>query len=144
MSILTPSEQSAAESANEAGILPEADYACRIVGVEKWKSGSSLVWKFRLDKGQPGEGREIYDWTGLSERGIWRTKERFLILGVDLDAGEEAFMGMPVMIHVEVGTNEQSGEPKNKVTAVTRVAGGLVEEAVEKLDATADDKDIPF
>lgn len=144
MGLLNDSEQAAAAAASENGLLPEGSYKCRIVGVEKWKSGTSLVWKLRVDKDEPGAGHEFYDWTGLTERGIWKTKERYAALSVPLDAAEEAFLGMPVRVTVELGTNDQTGEPKNKVTAVVRIEGDLVADAIEKLDAVAEDSDIPF
>lgn len=144
MGILTDNEQAAAAAASENGLLPDGVYKCRIVGVEKWKSGTSLVWKLRVEKDEEGAGHEFYDWTGLSERGIWKTKERYAVLGVPLDAGEEAFLGMPVRVTVELGTNDQTGEPKNKVISVERIAGELVSDAKEKLEAVAEDSDIPF
>jgi len=144
MSILDPTEQAAAEAATENGLMPAGVYKCRIVGVEKWKTGSSLVWKLRVDKDEEGAGREFYDWTGLSERGVWKTKERFAALGVPLDGDETAFLGMPVSVTVEVGLNDQTGEPKNKVTGVARIEGDIVAEAKEKLDAVEIDSDIPF
>lgn len=126
MSILDPSEQKAAEAATEAGILPAAQYKCRIVGVERWKSGTSLVWKFRIEKDQPGAGREVWDWTGLTERGVFKTKERFDALGVALDAEEKELLGVPVTVAVEPGINDATGEPKNKIVSVARGEGEAV------------------
>jgi hypothetical protein len=141
MAILSQQEQAAAANATESGLVPAGLYRCRIVGVEKWKSGTSLVWKFRVEKDQDGAGHEIFDWTGLSERGVWKTKERFAALGVELSADETAFLGMPVQILVEVGLNDQTGEPKNKVVSVVRLPGD-VSEAAPTL--TTDDETIPF
>jgi hypothetical protein len=143
MSILNDNEQAQAAAAVEGGLVAEGVYACRITGVEKWKTGTSLLWKLRIEPGQEGAGRELYDWTGLTERGIWKTKERFEALGVELSAGEESFLGMPVAVTVEIGTNDQTGAAKNTVVSVVRGEGGLVAEAVEKLDAV-EDSDIPF
>ncbi len=144
--ILNDNEQAAAAAATENGLQPAGTYKCRIVGVEKWKSGSSLVWKLRVEKDEDGAGHEFYDWTGLSGRGIWKTKERFAALAVPLDAGEEAFLGMPVDVTVEVGLNDQTGEPKNKVVGVVRGERDVVAEAKEKLGAVDEDgdSDIPF
>ena len=139
MSILNDNEQAAAAAASENGVLPAGEYTGTINAVEKWTSGTSLVWKIAID------GREVWDFTGLTGKGIWRTKARFADLGVGLDAGEEAFIGMPVKVSLEVGVNTQSGKDKNTVTAIERVRGDFFAEAKEKLEAVEDtDSDIPF
>lgn len=142
MGILSDIEQAQAAAAVEGGLVAEGIYACRITGVERWTSGTSLVWKLRIEQGQDGAGRELYDWTGLSERGIWKTKERYEALGVPLDAGEEEFLGMVVKVSVEVGINDQTGAPKNKVVSVTR-GEGEAKPVAEPVTAE-DDSDIPF
>jgi len=139
MSILDPNEQESAEKATEKGLLPEGEYTARIYAVEKWKAGNSLVWKFRVTPGQSGAGEEIWDWTGLTVKGMWRTKQRYSALGLSLDATEEQACAVPVTITVEIGTNEQTGEPKNKVTALAPYKGDLAPEPEKKTDS-----DIPF
>jgi hypothetical protein len=139
MSLLNDEQRKAAEAAVEGGLLPEGEYAGHITEVASWKEGASLVWKFDV------EGQSLWDWTPLGTAGIWRTKERFAALGVPLDADGSAFEGMPVKLSVELGTNTQSGEPKNKVTAVERGVGDFVSEAKAVLGATdEDDSSIPF
>jgi hypothetical protein len=134
MAILSDAEQTAVAEATEGGLVEAGTYICRIVGVEKWKTGTSLVWKFRIAPDQPGQGREIYDWTGLTDKGVWKTKERFELLGVAFDADETAFLGMPCQITVEVGTNEQTGTAKNKVTSVEKYAGAIAAEEPQPSD----------
>lgn len=140
MSILDPTEQETAEQATENGLLPEGEYQARIYAVEKWKSGTSLVWKFRVAPGQPGAGEEVWDWTGLTAKGIWKTKQRFSILGLPLDADEEQACGLAVTLVVEIG--DFQGEPKNRVTSLTRYEGEIAPEPVVA-QKPADD-DIPF
>lgn len=139
MGLLNDNEQQLAATASENGVLPAGEYTGTIAGVEKWSTGTSLVWKFAI------EGREVWDFTGLTEKGIWRTKSRFSDLGVPLNAGEEAFVGMPVKVTLEVGVNSTNGRDKNTVEAIERLPGDFVAEAKEKLGAVDDaDSDIPF
>ena len=56
-----------------------------------------------------------------------------LDLGVGLDAGQEAFIGMPVKVQLEVGVNTSSGKDKNTVTAIERVPGDFVAEVAIRL-----------
>ena len=128
MSLLDLQQQEQAANAVEGGLLEEGVYKCRIVGVEEWK-GTSLVWKYRVEPGQDGAGRELWAWTPLTEKGIWRTKELFAALGKELDADETAFLGMPVVVTVELGTNSQTGAAKNEVVDVVRGEGEAVAEA---------------
>lgn len=137
MSLLDDEQQKQAAAAVEGGLLAEGAHLCHITEVTPWKQGDSLLWKFAPDSGE----REVWNWTPLKAAGIWRTKERFAALSVALDAGEEAFVGMPVRITVEHG--EYNGEPKVVVTEVERVAGDFVSEAKAALGAT-EDTDIPF
>jgi hypothetical protein len=136
MSLLNDEQRKAAEEAVEGGLLAEGEYNGTITEVEPWKEGNSLCWKFDLD------GHSLWDWTPLTAAGIWRTKERFAALEVDLAADGSAFVGMPVKVSVELGTNTQSGEPKNTVTGVVRLAGELAK--AEAPAAKKEDDDIPF
>jgi len=137
MSILDPNEQQTAENTTENGLLPEGDYIARICAVEKWKSGTSLVWKFELVAGQDGAGEDIWDWTAITKKGMFRTKQRYAALGLTLDATEEQACAVPVVLTLEIG--EYNGEPKNKVAGLVRYEGELAPEP-----ESAGDDDIPF
>lgn len=128
MSLLSPEEQQTAAEAAEGGIAPAGVYICRVSVVEKWSSGTSLVWKFKVAKGQPLAGHEFWDFTGLSEKGIWKTKAHLTSLGFPLDASEDDIIGTPCQVFVEVGTRTDTGEPKNKVVKVVRYEGPVEEE----------------
>jgi hypothetical protein len=145
MSLLDPKEQAKAEASSDSLILPEGVYVCRLSSVEKWKEGTSLLWKYRVAVG-PHAGHEFWDWTGLGEKAIWRTKTRFADLGFALDASEEKMLGTAVAIDVSIGVNNKSGDPKNVVDAVALYAGTLEEEpAVSVADEEKlVDTDVPF
>jgi hypothetical protein len=140
MSILDPNEQQTAEQATENGLLPEGEYTAHITAVEKWKSGTSLVWKFVVAPGQPGAGEDVWDWTAITPKGIWRTKARYAALGLTLDATEEQACAVPVTLTVEIG--DYNGEPKNKVVGLVRYEGELAAAPVAAVKP--DDSDIPF
>ncbi len=142
MSILDPNEQQTAEQSTENGVLPEGEYTARIFAVEKWKSGNSLVWKFRVAAGQLGSGEEIWDFTGLTAKSMYRTKQRYAALGLSLDASEEQACAVPVTLTLEIGENENTGEPKNKVVSLVRYEGELAPEPASA-EAKAE-SDIPF
>jgi len=138
MSILNDNEQALAASASENNVLPAGEYTGSVVAVEKWNTGTALVWKFSI------EGQEVWDFTGITEKSIGRTKARYAALDVPLNASEDAFIGMPVRVTLEVGTNTTNGKEKNTVTAIERLPGEFVAEAKDKLGAVAEDSDIPF
>lgn len=128
MSLLNPAEQKAAEEAQSSQVVPAGIYTCRVFGVERWSNGTSLVWKFKVAKGQPLAGKEFWDWTGLGDKGIWKTKAHIMNLGFPLTAGEDEMVGTPCKVFVEVGTNKDTGDPKNVVKKVIRFDGELPDE----------------
>lgn len=123
MSILDDKEQAAAESATGNEPAPKGEYLCTLTGVSRWKSGTSLVWKFMVGTGQPFAGKEFWGWSPLTDRGIHRTKARYADLGFPLSASEEDMVGTPCKVSVDIGTNPNNGEPNNPITDVQRYDG---------------------
>jgi len=116
--LLTSEEQKAAESAAESGLFPDGIYTCRVSDVERWSTGTSLCWKFRIAKGQKGAGHEFWTWTGLKESGIWKTKEILTALGFSLDADPDDIVGTPCKVMIVTEARTDTGEPSNKVKKV--------------------------
>ena len=123
MSILEPSEQEAAEKSTGTEPAPKGDYICTLIGVSRWKNGTSLVWKFLVGADQPFAGKEFWGWTPLTDRGIHRTKARYADLGFPLSASEEDMVGTPCTVSVDIGTNPNNGEPNNPIVDVQRYDG---------------------
>ncbi len=139
MGLLNDNEQAAAAAATKGTVLPAGSYLGHITGVEKWKNGTSLLWKFKVAQGQDMAGREVWSWTPLSEKGIFRTKERFAQLGIPLDADEDQIEGLPVQVTVAVEINPANNEPRNQVTAMAPYTGDdLPPDPVANPDADID------
>jgi len=140
LSLLNPNEQQAAEKAESSSLLPPGIYTCRVKEVSRWRTGTSLVWKFRVAKGQPLAGREVWSWTGLNDDSIFRTKEYLAALGFDLTASEDEIEGTPCKVNVQIEARTDTGEPANKVKKVFAYSGPELPEE----DAEFTDDDIPF
>lgn len=138
MSLLDPTEQNAAENAVEGGVAPAGVYLCRVHAVEKWKTGSSLRWIYKVVPEQLFAGKEFWEFTGLKDASIWRTKARMASLGQKIDATEDQIIGIPVAVTVEVGVRQDNGEPRNNVTNVTLYEGELPAEPDSNPDSDLD------
>ena len=139
--ILDQDEQTAAENAVDTrAVAPAGNYLCRITEVSKWTTGKSLVWKYRVGEGD-WTGKEFWEFTGLEEAGIWKTKERYASLNFPLSAEEAEMVDTIVRVTVEVGFNQRNGKETNPVTDVVRVMADLPAEApsTAKIDADIDD-----
>jgi hypothetical protein len=122
--ILDPNEQEAvATSKNIRDVAPEGNYLCRISEVSKYTTGKSLVWKYKVGEGE-WTGKEFWEFTGLGDDGMWRTKARFASIDKPLSADASEIEGMVVRVSVEIGAN-QRGEPKNNVVGVVPVLADL-------------------
>lgn len=118
MSLLNPNEQREAAQAPDAALVPNGIYVCRVSEVDRWSTGSSLVWKFRIQPGQECAGREVWSWTGLAAGSIFKTKEYMAALGFDLDAERAQIIGTPCKIAVAIEARSDTGEPSSKVKKV--------------------------
>jgi hypothetical protein len=117
-SLLNPNEQKAAENVESNALVPNGIYSCRVSAVERWSTGTSLVWKFKIAQGQAHAGREMWTWTGLKDNGIFKTKEYLAALGFGLDAPAAQIIGTPCKIAVAIEARSDNGEPANKVKRV--------------------------
>jgi len=141
--ILDSGEQEAVANAKDTrAVAPAGFYLCHVTGVERWTTGKSLVWKYKVGEGD-WVGKEFWEFTGLEEASIWKTKERFESLGFPLSAEEREIVDTVVRVTVEEGINQKTGKPTNPVTAVVRVLVDLPEEA-PAADPEEADSDIPF
>ncbi len=123
--LLSIEEQRAAESAPTFSLIPEGIYICRVAGVDRWSAGigedpqgKSLRWIFRIVKGQPYEGRDLWTWTSLKAESIGRTKQYLAALGFGLDASSDEILTTPCKVAVTVETRTGTGEPSNKVKRI--------------------------
>ena len=116
-SLLTAEEQQVAQEAPEFALAPEGIYICRVFEVDRWVTGS-LVWKFRVAKGQKYAGKQFWTWTGLKAEGIGRTKAYLTALGFGLNAEPDDIVGTPCKIQVAIEARSDTGEPANKVKRV--------------------------
>lgn len=116
--LLTAQEQKSAAEASSSGTYPEGIYVCRVLEPERWTTGKSLVWKFRVAKGEKYAGKEFWTWSGLEPESIWKTKEILTALGFDLSAEPREIAGTPCKVHVTVETRKDTGEPTNRVKKV--------------------------
>jgi hypothetical protein len=140
-SLLNPNEQKAAAEAPSSSLVPQGIYACRVSAVERWTTGTSLVWKFKIAQGQPHAGRELWTWTGLKDNGIFKTKEYLAALGFDLAAPAVKIIGTPCKIAVAIEARSDTGEPANKVKRVFAYDGP---ELPADPEPVVNDDDIPF
>jgi hypothetical protein len=139
MSLLTPEEQKAAEVAPEYAVAPEGIYICRVGEVARWKTGETLVWKFKVAKGQPLAGKEFWTWTGLKPDTIGFTKTYLTALGFGLDADPRDIKGTPCKVQIAIEFDrrpDHAGEKQNRVKKVFAYDGPA-------LPGEYDDSDIP-
>lgn len=145
MSLLSAEEQKAAAEAR-GPLVPAGRYICRVKEIEKWTTGTSLCWKFRVAKGQPAyAGKEFWDWTGLADDAIWKTKAHLTALGFGLDADEKDVVGTPCFVFVEIKARSDTLEPANKVAKVALYEGPpLPEEDAEDIQTVEESIDRDF
>ena len=137
-SLLNAEEQkAAAEAKSSGGLQPAGKYICRVFEVGRYEGGNSMLWKFKVAKGQPKAGHEFWDWTGLSADAIWKTKAHLTALGFGLDAGASAIEGTPCAVFVEIKARTDTGEPANKVVKIVAYDGPPLPEE----DPVASDED---
>jgi hypothetical protein len=134
-SLLTADEQEAAEKAPERALAPEGIYICRVKEVERWSTGTSLRWIFKVAHGQRYAGKEFWAWTGIKAETIGFTKTYLAALGFSLDADPDDIAGTPCKIRVTVEARTDTGEPANKVKQVFPYDGPPLPEEPSSFDA---------
>jgi len=138
VSLLNLEEQRLADEAETTTLVPNGIYTCRVREVGPYGTGKSLVWKFRIADGECA-GREVWAFTGLSAKSIFKTKQFLSALGFPLDAERAQIEGSPCRVVVTVETRADTGEPANKVKRVFAYDGAeLPEEAAATDDFPAE------
>lgn len=139
MSILDPSEQQAAETAEVQSFeaLPAGKYACQLTEMHKHTSGSgseSLKNTWRIADGQKSAGRLFFNYASLKPEHIGRVRGIYEAIGAPLSADEDEVIGRSAWVTVGVGADtrpDHMGEFQNKVKFVSKYDGPPLPEYID-------------
>lgn len=102
-----------AENASDpSSVIDDGIYLATLEGeveVKASTNGSTWVWTFVIDPGQPFAGRKVWHRTWTSDASLWKLKDTFAAFGVPMSTNTDTLEGEKVRLKIIV-KDHYSGE----------------------------------